>query len=333
MQSYSDVFTEDTWRAFVAAGGRVTAFSASQRAAAFTVEPGDQLLCYLRRKFVWVGALRAVSKAYESSEAIWGLPGFPLRVNVEPVWLLQPTNGVAIDELAGQLSFYPAKGAPNWGSHLQGSPRRMLASDARVTWSAVESRARLGLGKIETASERVPEQLSSHSQVQAKLVEFGLATGCQVWVPKADRPKIAAYSEVRRLLLHLPLAFGGMVDQTVGNIDVLWFRGPTVVAAFEIEHSTSIYSGLLRMSDLMTVFPNVPFPLYVVAPERRLPFVRTEITRPTFARLNPPLATKCKFISYEALERLLNSQSSDALKYLDPAIIDTIADSFAELGS
>ena len=42
-----------------------------------------------------------------------------------------------------------------------------------------------------------------------------------------------------------------MTNQTIELIDVLWLDGNAIVAAFEIESTTSIYSGLLRMSDLL----------------------------------------------------------------------------------
>jgi hypothetical protein len=41
------------------------------------------------------------------------------------------------------------------------------------------------------------------------------------------------------------------------NIDVIWFRRGTghPVRFFEVEHSTSVYSGLLRFNDVMIDFP------------------------------------------------------------------------------
>jgi hypothetical protein len=46
-------------------------------------------------------------------------------------------------------------------------------------------------------------------------------------------------------------------------IDVLWLDGNAIVAAFEIESTTSIYSGLLRMSDLLAMQPNLNIPLFL----------------------------------------------------------------------
>jgi hypothetical protein len=50
---------------------------------------------------------------------------------------------------------------------------------------------------------------------------------------------------------------------------VLWLQGNAIQAAFEIESTTSIFSGLLRMADLIAMHPNLKIPLYIVAPAER----------------------------------------------------------------
>jgi hypothetical protein len=82
---------------------------------------------------------------------------------------------------------------------------------------------------------------------------------------------------------------------------VLWLRGNGIEAAFEIEHTTSIYSGLLRMSDLVTLHPNFQIRLYIVAPDIRESKVLQEITRPTFDGLSRPLREFCGCITYSRL--------------------------------
>src|SRR5439155_14166374 len=82
----------------------------------------------------------------------------------------------------------------------------------------------------------------------------------------------------------LPRQFDDATNRTIELIDVLWLKGNAIVAAFEIESTTSIYSGLLRMADLVAMQPNLSIPLYLVAPEERREKVVWEINRPTFAR-------------------------------------------------
>lgn len=51
----------------------------------------------------------------------------------------------------------------------------------------------------------------------------------------------------------LPLQFDDATNRTIELIDVLWLDRNSIVAAFEIESTTSIYSGLLRMADLVAM--------------------------------------------------------------------------------
>ena len=60
------------------------------------------------------------------------------------------------------------------------------------------------------------------------------------------------------------------VPRSIQNIDVVWIFGPySIKSAFEIEHSTSIYSGILRLSDLRAEGPNSNYPLFIVASQER----------------------------------------------------------------
>ena len=93
-----------------------------------------------------------------------------------------------------------------------------------------------------------------------------------------------------------------MTQRTIELIDVLWISGHNhIVAAFEVEHSTTIYSGLLRMSDLAVLAPSVSFPIYIVAPKDRLDDVRRQLRRPTFQVLE--LHKRAAFFSIEDLAR------------------------------
>src|SRR5215207_10294474 len=97
-----------------------------------------------------------------------------------------------------------------------------------------------------------------------------------------------------------PLGLDPDSQRLVSLIDVVWLTGVNqVAAAFEVEHTTSVYSGLLRMADLAALSPNLNFPLYIVAPAKRLAKVRRELARPTFQALE--LHRRCAFFSGEAL--------------------------------
>jgi hypothetical protein len=112
-------------------------------------------------------------------------------------------------------------------------------------------------------------------------------------------------------------------------IDVLWLKGNAIVAAFEVESTTSIYSGLLRMSDLVAMQPNLNIPLYLVAPDDRREKVITEVNRPTFSRLAPPappLSEICRFISFSTLKDQITAVSH-ILRFLKPEFLEEISES------
>ena len=114
--------------------------------------------------------------------------------------------------------------------------------------------------------------------------------------------------------------------RTIELIDVLWLRKTAIVAAFEIESTTSIYSGLLRMSDLLSMQPNLNIPLYLVAPDERRNKVLSEVNRPTFSRLSPPLKEVCRYISFSTLREQL-PKDQRVIRYLTPAFLEEFSES------
>ncbi len=130
-------------------------------------------------------------------------------------------------------------------------------------------------------------QETSHEEVQWNLLEMGASLGLDVWVARNDRNRSFgghAFQDAPRLREALPRQFEPQVMSLIEHIDVLWLRGNRVEAAFEVEHTTAVYSGLLRMSDLITLHPNLMIRLYIVAPDARKSKVMNELVRPTSMR-------------------------------------------------
>src|SRR4029077_21100393 len=124
----------------------------------------------------------------------------------------------------------------------------------------------------------------------------GSEMGLDLWVAKNDRARSwqgTPLGSMSRLIPELPTQFNEATNRTIELIDVLWLRGNSIVAAFEVECTTAIYSGLLRMSDLLALQPNLDIKLYLVAPDERRNKVEQEILRPTFALRDKPLSPAC----------------------------------------
>lgn len=125
----------------------------------------------------------------------------------------------------------------------------------------------------------------NHTMIQHKLVTLGNALGYKTWVARNDRSKEWQGEKFSFLTIgSFPKVMERETDQqTVELIDVIWLGGQDeIVCAFEIEHSTSIYSGALRLFDLAKTLKN-KVNLFIVAPDRREEELLKILTRPTFS--------------------------------------------------
>ncbi|MEE9247924.1 MAG: hypothetical protein V3U79_04420 [Dehalococcoidia bacterium] len=139
----------------------------------------------------------------------------------------------------------------------------------------------------------------THSEVQTILGSIGASKNHDVWIPPNDRAKldwsIANRFECREVL---PYGFEP-VKNVLQEVDVIWTQkgSSELKALFEIEHSTPIYSGLLRFNDIHLVAPNDLHPRFTVVANdsRRSLFVR-QLNRPTFQMSG--LSKLCTFLDY-----------------------------------
>lgn len=167
----------------------------------------------------------------------------------------------------------------------------------------------------------------SHERAQWELIRLGRALACDVWVGIDCRNKGYEDNDFSDFCLdELPdVGFNEDTVALIQHIDVLWLQGNAIVAAFEIEHTTGIYSGLLRMSDLVALQPNINIDLFIVAPSRRRDKVVREVNRPTFNRLPRPLSSLCQYIPYDELTALVE-RAEGFQGYLMVDAIQTVAE-------
>jgi type II restriction enzyme len=142
----------------------------------------------------------------------------------------------------------------------------------------------------------------THTSVQGWLRDLGRALGFSVWIASNDRKRVYGQELLGQDCLScLPTSLANSVAaDAIGLIDVLWLdSNGEVMAAFEVEHSTSIYSGIVRMLDLAMSLPErTHLPLFLVAPDAREEDVRKQINRPAFGKID---ALNLRFIPYGEL--------------------------------
>lgn len=354
-----DLFTFKTWEEFNAAGARVSGFREKRWKTVQHVKPGDYLLCYLTGISRFIGLLEVQSEAYKDESAIWGEELFPSRLKVKSLLQLTPETGVPILDLKDRLTIFKnLDSSPNsWTGFVRGSPSKWKQADGETIVKALQeaaanpvdrpfNKAKLAhrpkrldstIGSvvvpeaepIEAAELPQPKEISAHAEIQWLLAKLGNDIGLDVWVARNDRNREIAgkrFTDLPRLKSELPLQFDEATNKTIELIDVLWLQKHSILAAFEIESTTSIYSGLLRMSDLISMQPNLNIPLFIVAPDERREKVVSEINRPTFSKLAPPMYEMCKFIAFSTLKQEI-AQVGKFVQHLKPNFIDEIAES------
>ena len=162
------------------------------------------------------------------------------------------------------------------------------------------------------------ELVSDHVRMQWTLARLGLKAGERIWVPIGDQQKLRKAYEFNTF----DPEFAAGIDlphSYIENIDVVWKQEFRIGAAFEVENTTSVYSGLLRFADLNIVAPNTLYPMFIVAPTSRKNRLRDQLLRPAFQRLQ--LDKKVLFLSYRRSRRSISSSLTRTLAGLSVDLI------------
>ncbi len=158
----------------------------------------------------------------------------------------------------------------------------------------------------EDDEEKDEESKRIHSEMQWMLLWLGNELNLNLRLPKTDLTQSHKKNEIVNLagkLKELPFDIL-MAGRSVQRIDVLWLKDNKIIAAFEIEHSTGIESGLFRMSHLWVSLEDLSIRTYIVAPDTDVYKAQDKISEPTFKHNR--LAESCWFVPYTKLANKYN---------------------------
>lgn len=345
MSFFLDLFSPETYNTFSQSDRSVSGFRRRHTNAAARIKAGDKFVCYMTKLSRWVGLLEVVEGPYLDEKPIFYSENDPfvVRFHVRPIVWLPVEKAIPIheEEVWNHLSFTRGqiRGTPTWTGSIRTSLVQLNEKDGRLLETLLFEQSRggktypidaEGFQKLATHKVRradkdvivtVPEDRDDHIeepplaptevresiQIQANLAQIGSAMGMQIWLPKADRGAVLKEldTEFPRPLDRLPLNYDETTLRTVEQIDVLWLKGRSIRRAFEVEHTTSVYSGILRMADLLALQPNMDIKLHIVAPAARRDKVLQELRRPVFSLLERgPLSESCTYLSYDSVREI-----------------------------
>jgi type II restriction enzyme len=191
------------------------------------------------------------------------------------------------------------------GSGRYAAPPREDDAAALQAWEADLQKVREESAAAQKAWAAANESDATHTQVQGWLRDVGHALGFKVWIAANDRSREYAGGRLADgCLTEFPTTAGTGLD-AVRLIDVVWVEpgNAKVAAAFEVEHSTSIYSGIVRMLDLaLGTEIGEGSALFLVAPDDRREEVRQQLQRPAFSRVS---SLGIRYLPYGELKKNL----------------------------
>jgi hypothetical protein len=142
----------------------------------------------------------------------------------------------------------------------------------------------------------------SHEAVEAYLLRLGTLLGFDTYTPDSGHVFDGRKLGELATLQELPICSTKAVMEAIENVDVVWVRDEVPELFFEVEHSTGVTSGLLRMFPAAEKLAKTCF---VIAPEGELKKFQRDLERPPFKKLK----ARYQFRSYEQLQQMYTAAS------------------------
>jgi type II restriction enzyme len=191
------------------------------------------------------------------------------------------------------------------GTERYAAPPRADDTTALAVWEEALQKVREESTAALKATKSASEGDFKHTEIQGWLRDLGHALGFDVWVAANDRGRPYGTGQLGNGCLDSlpPPVANAPGAEAVRLIDVLWLPrgGDRVAAAFEVEHTTSIYSGIVRLLDLaLGAVAQTAHALFLVAPDDRESEVRSQLMRPAFRRVSD---LQVRFLPYGELHK------------------------------
>lgn len=157
-------------------------------------------------------------------------------------------------------------------------PSRVFVYDDGLSDEEIAQRLREKENKKTHNAARLEKEVALeriHAQMQVALFQIGKKFQCRTYIAKNDQSlkyegkKLSEYEDVLESICDVKfLQAFPEADDNGKLIDCIWFRGDKEMpAVFEIENSTGVTSGLVRMQKFKDVIPQVKTKYIIVAPD------------------------------------------------------------------
>lgn len=172
------------------------------------------------------------------------------------------------------------------------------------------------------------ESGSRHAQIQYAIIKIGQYLNFRTYIARNDQNIIyqnKPFREHESVIVNLSEeALLSSFPESVKEakyIDCMWFKNCKLMpAVIEVENTTGIRSGLLRMKNFKDTFPPFQTRYLISAPDNQRDKVYRECIKPQFMDLN------AKYFPYSAVEELYSFLSSRRIKGITEEFIDSFVE-------
>lgn len=297
--------TEENWE--IAKNRRI--WATYNRKICNKIKKEDQIIFYVKGTKCFKGIFQISSDWYETDEKIWAdeikenKKKYPYQINIKPL-LLGEAN---YKNLAPKLKFVKNKQFPYiylQGAH--GAPvnfrKPIEESDYKIIYQEIQKKPApipppstviappLVSPMVEPVLE---EEQMTHEEIEGILLELGNLLEFDTYTPdKSKEYKGKKLGDISTLNEIPSFTYPRILD-TVREVDVIWFKDEYPRYCFEVEHTTDISKGLLRLFQIK----ELPSKFFILAPSTRIQKFEREIRRDPFYRIR----SKYNFRSYKEL--------------------------------
>lgn len=163
-----------------------------------------------------------------------------------------------------------------------------------------------------------------HAQIQVALILIGQKLKFRIWVAQNDKGIIYNGVRIGEMTSVVPALEDERILQAYEKarkaamlIDCIWFQNERFMpAVFEIEHTTGVRSGLVRMKGLQDAIPPIQTRWVIVAPDEARDKVLKEANMEQFSSLD------AQFLPYSGVEELYSLAQRNRLMGVSDKFLD-----------
>jgi hypothetical protein len=272
-----------------------------------SMEAGDPILFYADGTFFASGRIGTTLRDREFGETIWGSDDSGFIYTVEDY----QEHSITTDEIIELLDYGDGWFPRGFMKVSESAVNAILTEYSSVeeafqTLRSGEDDGTPPWAQTTTDEDEGDDEVRIHTEIQWHLIQLGLIHGYDVHVAINDQSQEYNGEELGDECID-ELVLPGIsqsVTRIIEFIDVVWLEGDAIVAMFEVESTTSIYSGILRMTDFATRVPNIAVDMYIVAAAEKEDAVRQQMGRPTFeAVLSPVEYSSLQYLSFDEIKQ------------------------------